>query len=80
MFIRYGEQVIQDPDLILNDDKNRATVMYIRAIESTNLNIIVRLALAEDAGKSHSIMTAYRLGEKTVKRLKKKNKILYFRP
>ena len=80
LFIRYGEQVIQDPDLILNDDKNRATVMYIRAIESTNLNIIVRLALAEDAGKSHSIMTAYRLGEKTVKRLKKKNKILYFRP
>ena len=80
LFIRYGEQVIQDPDLILNDDKNRSTVMYIRAIESTNLNIIVRLALAEDAGKSHSIMTAYRLGEKTVKRLKKKNKILYFRP
>ncbi len=80
-FEKYGVLTITDPEYILLDAKNPMTVMYVRSVESTNLNVIVRLALADDMknGKSHSVMTSYCLGAKTLKRLKKKNKTLYIR-
>ena len=37
--------VIKVPDLILKDAKNKNTVMYIKYIEETNVNIVIRLSL-----------------------------------
>jgi hypothetical protein len=81
LFEKHAMQTIIDPDCILLDAKNPSTVMFIRSAEDSNLNVIIRLALADDVktGKSHSVMTSHRLGVKNLKRLKKKNKILYIR-
>lgn len=72
--------VIQIPDLVLKDSKNQNTVFYIKYIEETNLNIVVRLSLeTENNGKKNSVITSYRLGKKNLKRFKKNNKTLYNR-
>ena len=80
IFHQHVLDVIQIPDVILKDSKNQNTVFYIKYIEETNLNIVVRLSLeTEGTGKINSVITSYRLGKKTLKRLKKNNKILYNR-
>ena len=38
--------VVEMPDMILKDSKNHNTVFYIKYIEETHLNIVVRLSLA----------------------------------
>ncbi|WP_296134889.1 PBECR2 nuclease fold domain-containing protein [uncultured Eubacterium sp.] len=70
--------VVNMPDMILKDSKNQNTVFYIKYIEETHLNIVVRLSLEiEGANRKNSIITSYQLGTKTLKRLKKNNKTLY---
>ena len=72
--------VVEMPDMILKDSKNHNTVFYIKYIEETHLNIVVRLSLeVEDADRKNSVITSYQLGAKTLKRLKKNNKTLYNR-
>lgn len=70
--------VISIPDMILKDAKNKNTVMYIKYIEETNVNIVIRLSLeTENTGYKNSIITSYRVGAKNLKRFTKNNKILY---
>ncbi len=70
--------VISIPDLILKDAKNKNTVMYIKYIEETNVNIVIRLSLeTEGSNYKNSIITSYRMGAKNLKRFAKNNKILY---
>lgn len=72
--------VLNSPDTILKDNKNKNTVFYIKYIEETNLNIVIRLALeTEGNNRKNSIITSYQLGVKTLKRFKKNNKTLYNR-
>jgi hypothetical protein len=72
--------IIEIPDLILKDSKNKNTVFYIKYIEETNINIVVRLSLETDNDTyKNSIITAYRLGEKTLKRFRKNHKTIYNR-
>ena len=37
--------VVQIPDVILKDSKNKNTVFFIKYIEEANINIVVRLSL-----------------------------------
>lgn len=70
--------VISIPDLILKDAKNNNTVMYIKYIEETNVNIVIRLSLeTEGSNYKNSIITSYRVGAKNLKRFIKNNKTLY---
>lgn len=70
--------VISLPDFILKDAKNKNTVMYIKYIEETNVNIVIRLSLqTECSNYKNSIITSYRVGAKNLKRFIKNNKILY---
>ena len=72
--------VLNSPDTVLKDNKNKNTVFYIKYIEETNLNIVIRLALeTEGNNRKNSIITSYQLGAKTLKRFKKNNKTLYNR-
>lgn len=80
MFHQCLYDVVEMPDMILKDSKNHNTVFYIKYIEETHLNIVVRLSLeVEDADRKNSVITSYQLGAKTLKRLKKNNKTLYNR-
>ena len=70
--------IIKRPDTVLKDSKNQNTVFYIKYIEETHLNIVIRLSLEiENTNRKNSIITSYQLGAKTLKRLKKNNKTLY---
>lgn len=78
LFETYGLSAALDPDLILADEKNAGTVFMIRKLPETNLNVVVRVALERDTeGYKNSIMTFYRIRDRNLKKLIKKNEILY---
>ena len=78
LFLRYGKQCVQQPDIILKDEKNLGTIFMIKRISETNLNVIVRLALNSDKeGLKNSVMTFYRVRDKNLKKLMEKHEILY---
>ena len=52
----------------------------IKHINNTNMNIVLKLAIFDDERHpKNSIMTAYKIRDKNVKKLENKNKILYKR-
>ena len=77
-FFNYVQTIIEHPDYILKDYKNENTAMVIKHVEETNVNVIVRLAVGND--KKHtknSIITMYRIRDKNLVKLMKKNKCIY---
>lgn len=78
LFEKHGTETVKNPDMIIKDCKNKGTVFMIKQLSDTNLNVIVRLVLNEDdKNLKNSVMTFYRIREKNLKKLAKKNKILY---
>lgn len=78
LFLIYGKKCVQQPDIILKDEKNLGTIFMIKRISETNLNVIVRLALNSDKeGLKNSVMTFYRVRDKNLKKLMGKHEILY---
>ena len=72
-------QIIIEPDYVLEDYKNKYTIMLIKKVDdNNNINIIIRLAIVEDfIHNKNSIMTMYRIREKNLKKLMEKNKVIY---
>lgn len=79
-FSSYIPATIRNPAYVLCDAKNENTAMFIGRVEQTNINVIIKLAF-EDASSDleSSVITMYRLGEKTLRRLIKKNSVVYRR-
>ena len=78
LLFEYGKSIINHPDIILCDNKNVGTVLLIKRLTDTNLNLIIRLALETDlAGRKNSIMTFYRIRESNLNKLLNRNKIIY---
>ena len=47
-------------------------------MEDTNVNVVVKIATQEDQQHpKNSVMTSYRIRDKNLKKLEKKNKVLY---
>lgn len=72
-------QIIIEPDYVLEDYKNKYTIMLIKKVDdNNNINVIIRLAIVEDfIHNKNSIMTMYRIREKNLKKLMEKNKVIY---
>lgn len=52
----------------------------IKKLPSINLNVIVRIVLSTDKkGLKNSVMTFYRLRNKNLEKMIKKNKVLYMK-
>lgn len=78
LFERYGEECVQDPDYIIKDDKNDATVFMVKKLPKTNLNVVSKLSLDTDEKKlKNSVMTFYRIRGRNLKKLIEKNTLLY---
>ena len=78
LFELYGKDCVQYPDLILSDEKNFGTVFLIKKVSDTNLNMVLRLVLEnEDYRLKNSVMTFWRIRERNLKKLIKKNEIIY---
>lgn len=78
LFEQYGYETVKNPDSIIKDCKSNGTVFMVKKLKNTNLNVVVRLVLSNDADNlKNSIMTFYRLRDKNLKKLEKNNKVLY---
>ncbi len=78
LFQKYGVETVEQPDIIIKDCKNEGTVFMIKQLENTNLNVVCRLVLQSDDGNlKNSVMTFYRIRQKNLEKLEKKNKLLY---
>lgn len=77
-FGQYLSEAVNNPDMIIKDCKNKDTVFIIKKLEYTNLNVVIKLVLANDDNKlKNSVMTFFRIREKNVIKLERKNKLLY---
>ena len=75
LFEKYGLSVVDEPDLIIKDEKNENTVFITKKLENTNLNLIVKVILDnDDKNLKNSVMTFYRIREKNLNKLKKRIK------
>lgn len=82
LFETYGRRTIENPDIVLVDDKHESTVFMISKLEATNLNAIVRLSVAgkDDPKLMNSVMTFYRIRGSNLDKLMAKHKLLYRKP
>lgn len=72
------KNVILDPNEILQDNKNKDTLFFIVKIDKGNLNVVLKLNTTNS--KEHpnnSIMTAWIIRDRNLKKLEAKNKIIY---
>lgn len=80
LFRKYASAILETPDIIIKDLKNSNTVFLIKTLQETNLNVIIKLAVDSDSDDiQNSVMTFFRIRQKNLKKLEKKNKILYKR-
>ena len=75
---QYVSQTIEQPDYILEDMKNANTAAFIRHVEGTNLNVIIKLAIQDNEAKmKSSVITLYPMSDKRLRRLINKSKVVY---
>ena len=78
LFIKYRKECIESPDIIINDDKNVETVFMIKKLPDVNLNIVIRLSLKNEENRlDHSVMTCWRVRNKNLVKMMRKNQVLY---
>ena len=77
LFNIYGAICVKDPDYIIKDGKHDGTIFMVKKLEDTNLNVVVRIALeTDDKGIMNSVMTFYRIRERNLIKLIRKNSSL----
>ena len=80
LFEKYSAETIKSPDVIIKDEKNPGTIFMVKKLLESNLNVVVRLVLKTDnPDLKNSVMTFYRIRNKNLYKLEKKNKLLYKR-
>lgn len=78
--IKNISRVILNPREILEDHKNNNTLLFIDKLEQNNLNVIIKLStINNDKHPKNSVMTAWIIRDSNLKKLRKKNKIIYSR-
>lgn len=78
--IKNISRVILNPREILEDHKNNSTLLFIDKLEKNNLNVIIKLStINNDKHPKNSVMTAWIIRDSNLKKLRKKNKIIYKR-
>ena len=69
---------IIEPNEIIEDLKNDATLFFIKRLKKNNLNVIIKLNTTNSVKhQKNSIMTAWIIRDKNLIKLEKKNKIIY---
>lgn len=79
-FGKYIKIIIEDPDYILEDNKNLDTVIYLKKIihEGKNVEIVVKLNTnSNNSYSKNSILTLWKVKEKTYKQLIRNKVVIY---
>lgn len=77
---KYITTIIEDPDYILDDNKNLDTILLMKTIqeEQKNIQVVVRLNTNEDIkGKQNSILTLWKVKTKTYNQMLRNKKIIW---
>ena len=71
-------RIIENPDEVLEDNKNKDTLFFIGKLNKNNLNIVIKLNTTNsEEHPSNSIMTAWIIREKNLKKAREKNNTIY---
>lgn len=54
--------------------------MFIRRFEEVGVNVIVKLALSNKLENRSFVVTIHPVGERSIQKLEKKNKVVYKKP
>lgn len=77
----YLKQIIENPDIILDDNRNKNTIIFLKRINNINKNarVVVKIAVAEDEiHPKNSIITLMKLNDRTWNQtLKNRGYIIY---
>ena len=74
------KKVVKDPDYILKDSNHNDTVLFIKTLfDKQNLSTVIKLEIPKNVRGDYksSVITAYKMNEKRLKREIKKKKALY---
>lgn len=72
------DRIVLNPTEVLEDLKNKNTLFLIGKLEKNNLNVVVKLNTTNS--KEHpknSVMTAWIIRNKNLRKLREKNKTIY---
>lgn len=72
------QRISLNPDIVMEDIKNKDTLFFIGKLKENNLNVIIKLNTINSINHpQNSIMTAWIIRNSNLKKLKEKNKIIY---
>ena len=72
------DKTVLNPSEVLEDLKNPDTIMLIGKLDKNNLNVVVKLNTKNDERyPKNSVMTAWIIRDKNLKKLRERNKIIY---
>lgn len=77
---QYIQDIVENPDYVVDDNKNINTVLYMKTIKENNKNIqiVIRLNTNEnEKDKMNSIITLWKIHEKTYKQVIRNKEILW---
>lgn len=74
------KRVLERPFALFKDSRNNNTGIVVGEVEKTKIVLIVRMHTSSDKpGHSNSIITGWKVTNKSYKRIEKKNQLLYKR-
>ena len=77
----YLKNIVEDPDIILNDNKNNNTIILLKKLPEINKNgrVVIKIAIADDnKHPKNSIITLMKLNDRTWKQtLKNRGNIIF---
>ncbi len=79
-YSKYLKDIIENPDYVLEDNKNKDTILFLKTIKekTKNIQIVVRLNTnKEEKSKQNSILTFWKIKNSTYRQLIRNKKNLW---
>ena len=79
LYGKYMENIISNPDYILQDIEHVDTVLYLKNIEELNLQMVIKLQTENEISKANTVITFWKMRKRSYQQIIKKNKIIFKR-
>jgi len=77
---KYISEIIENPEYVINDNKNLDTVLFIKTLinHGKNIQVVVKLNTNKiQIDKQNSVLTLWKVKEKTLKQILRNKEILW---
>lgn len=68
---------IAAPDIVLRSSKDERVAMFIKHIDGSGLNVLIRIAPTSAKDDRSFVLTMHAVGNQSIRKLKRKNPIIY---